>query len=69
MHIRFTYHANYRREERNISVDKIKETILFPDSISIKPSGKILHTKKFPEKTLTVVYEMSRKIYIIITIY
>jgi hypothetical protein len=69
MHIRFTYHANYRREERNISVEKIKEVICHPDMIEIKRGGKLLHVKRFETKTITVVFVVSRGYYIIISIF
>lgn len=69
MHIKFTYHANFRREERGISVERIKQTIRAPDIVDTKASGKLLHVKKFPDKTISVAFFISGNTYIIITVF
>jgi hypothetical protein len=69
MHIKFTYHANHRREWRKISVEKMKEVIRHPDSTRITEDGKIISMKRFPEGPLSAVYVMKGREYIIITIY
>ncbi len=69
MHLKFTYHANYRREERSITVEEIKQVIRSPDIIERKEDGKLLYIKRLRGKPISVVFSISRNIYIIITIF
>jgi hypothetical protein len=64
----FTNHAQYRINERGISISKIKETIARPDKKSTQ-HNLIIVRKFFGRKILEVVYKVKINSYVIITAY
>ena len=66
----FTYHAQYRMDIRNISVDNIKDIIRYPDFSKLEENGKILKVKYIAGKgKVAVVYIVRGSLFNIITIY
>ncbi|MBS3076426.1 DUF4258 domain-containing protein [Candidatus Pacearchaeota archaeon] len=68
MNFVFTNHAKQRMIEREIDLNKIKETILTPD-YTISKETKFEAYKKFENKTLKVVYTKGKFIKIITLIW
>ncbi|OHB17548.1 MAG: hypothetical protein A2749_00540 [Parcubacteria group bacterium RIFCSPHIGHO2_01_FULL_45_26] len=68
MNIRFTDHAKFRLQERGISTEAIKKTILIPEQKVKRSDGKIVVTKSFVSCRIRVVYIMEGTAYLIITI-
>ena len=68
MKIIYTEHALHRMFQRNISKQKIEETITFP-TIQYKKYNKRYYTKKFPEGKIEIVTELKGNIIKIITVY
>ncbi len=69
MKLRFTDHVQFRINEREISIEEIKQAINNPDYSGIVLGGKILSKKKFGQKTLEIVYFKDGKEYVIVTAY
>ena len=67
MNIRFTDHAKFRLQERSISTEAIKKTILAPDQRVRRSDGKVVATKSFVNYRIRVIYIMEGKTYLIIT--
>jgi len=64
----FTNHAQYRINERNISISKVKEAIIKPDKKNTQ-HDLIVVRKSFGKKVLEVVYKAKINSYVIITAY
>jgi len=67
MKIILTNHSKKRMIERNINIQKIKETIELPN-YAITKGNKIEAYKKIKEKTLKVIYIKEDKFIKIITL-
>lgn len=63
----FTNHAKYRFTSRWFDMNKVKETVLRPDSLDFI-GGKIVSLKKFSTETIKVVYARNKNDIILITI-
>lgn len=69
MKLKFTHHAQYRIDERRISVERIKQTINRPDFVEQLLDGKTRSKKNFGNETLLVVYIKSSKEFLILSSY
>lgn len=69
MHIKFTYHAQFRLHERKFTTEQMKSVILNPDFTRQAADGKIVSKKKFNNDTLEVVYIIKKGVFVIITVY
>ncbi len=69
MKLIITYHAQFRLNERGISIENIKKTINSPDFLEILLSGKIRARKYFGVKILAVIYVKSGKEFVILSSY
>ncbi len=69
MKFKFTNHAQYRIDERGISIEDIKSVINAPDYARNTFDGRTEAGKKFFKKTLEVVYKKDGSATIIITVY
>lgn len=68
MKLKFTYHAQYRVDKREISSEMIKEVIKNPESSNIK-YDRVEVMKNINGRKLFVIYKRSKLTYIIITSY
>ncbi|HKZ37574.1 MAG TPA: DUF4258 domain-containing protein [Chryseolinea sp.] len=68
MKLKFTNHAQYRIEERGISIEDIKFVINNPDFSEIN-NGKIKCRSLIDGETLVAVYLKSRGEFVILTAY
>jgi hypothetical protein len=69
MKLRFTDHAQYRLYERGITPEQIKLVIRSPDWKIFKDNGKVLHVKRFRDKTISIVSKVQGNIFIIISLF
>lgn len=68
MKLKLTHHAQFRLNERGISIEKIKQTINQPDFLELLDE-KIRVKKDFGDKILVVIYIKSGKEFVIISSY
>lgn len=69
MKLRFTHHAQYRMDERGISVSSIKSVLKNPDRTEPVFGAKMLARKNIDGKVLEVIYVKDKNDFVIITIY
>ncbi|HEC30593.1 MAG TPA: DUF4258 domain-containing protein [Candidatus Yonathbacteria bacterium] len=69
MKIRFTSHAQYRIEERGISILRITSTLRTPGKKRLAYENKLTKQKQFGGKILEVVYIKNKNYFIVITAY
>jgi hypothetical protein len=69
MKLRFTHHAQYRMDERGISVSSIKSVLKNPDHTEDVFGNKSLSRKQIDGGTIEVIYVKDKNEFVIITIY
>ncbi len=69
MKLRFTHHAQYRMDERGISVSSIKSVLKNPDHTEDVFGSKSLARKHVDGGILEVIYIKDKNEFVIITIY
>ncbi len=67
--ILLTYHAEKRTIKWGLSVDKVLETLLFPDEVLTGHRGRFIAHKKEGLHVIRVVYEYENDLAVVVTVY